>query len=233
MALYLGVVLGVTMWLGPAGGANAGDVDKVLNAPRPTQAWTMPQDYRTVSLHYRERLEREMLGLQRALQDKPERLWTDDELNEYLEQVCWYVYDCFNFARGNQQVRNNNLPLEMDRLYSQMWVPVMPKNPFRNWEPVKIVPLSAGFSAGDIFVELPPPELWGDETDAGFTHACGIYGRDEQWQSRYPRACVNALDGAEGIKYSWISVPPGTAMIVSAFGQTNTYSEYQISHGYS
>jgi hypothetical protein len=78
--------------------------------------------------------------------------WGEAEVCAYLRDVAWMVYsalDTYSFDK-------RDVPLNLQDLVTEGYISFWPLNPLNNWEPMRVLSISDGFSPGDLVVQWAP-----------------------------------------------------------------------------
>jgi hypothetical protein len=102
------------------------------------------------------------------------------EIDNYL----WIALNVVNSAKTASNYELNGRVQETNDLLSLVgkgYLPYWPGNPFNNWEPMKVLQASDGFSAGDLCMIVCPPDAYADmgAGPAPTSYQVFIYGPDE------------------------------------------------------
>jgi hypothetical protein len=139
----------------------------------------------------------------------PELLAQDVELGTYLGDSLWAVYNGLVLYKWE----NSSLPTDTESLAGSKYVPVWPLNPFNAFEPVQILELSEGFSAGDMTLQICPPEYYSRISNPRpLSFELSIFGPSEEYGNR----------GSAQITRSntWAVVPSGALYMLGARTQS-------------
>ncbi len=150
-------------------------------------------DCRRMLSEISQQLEKQRAGLETSA-------GTEIELNQYLLNVFWLAYESKILANADMdslvQATNDDLPSVVELGLVGFW----PGNPLNNWEPVKVLQPSDGFSPGDICLTLCPDEyastigcgktrvsfnmyIYGATVDATPLGTIALVGANKHWDS--------------------------------------------------
>jgi len=117
-----------------------------------------------------------MQNARTVLESKPQAQWSDVEAEEYLVQALWVAF----YGNLIQLYENKSQPATGDSFISTSAASSWPDNPFRNWEPMKVLSVDDPFSAGDLVFQ-PCPSGYESVTGGQIIYASfelSIYGAD-------------------------------------------------------
>jgi hypothetical protein len=200
MSNRLWLVLGITLAtaLGIIGTAHAAD----------------PRDYTDRKQYYRDLVTEQAETLdaaRQALQAKPVRDWTDAEVDGYLTQAFWAVY----YGLQSYLEENQCLPASTAGLAETEYIPHWPGNPLLDWQPMRVLTVDEGFTAGELVLQICPPEYY-----SGLIHPhpesfeLGVYGRSQDVD--LPARDDPSIGGP------WVVVPAGVLIQGGMFTESSS-----------
>jgi hypothetical protein len=135
--------------------------------------WTDPDQYE------KDRIIQQAASLEAAklaLEAKPASEWTDADIDEYLNCAFWAVcYGMYCYVGKNHRLPESPVDLAETELLAH-W----PGNPLRGWQPMRVLAVDDGFSAGDLLLQICPPEYYsGLAQPVARSFEMAIYGRNE------------------------------------------------------
>lgn len=136
---------------------------------------TFKAKYIAESRQHFERLQ----NVQSLLQAKPAADWQDFEIQNYLDAALGTVYCAAIAYKFDRDI----LPDSFSDSGLSGYIAGWPANPFDSWAPMDVLTLADGFSAGDMVLQLAPPEAWSIvgplvSTERPMSFELAIYGRD-------------------------------------------------------
>lgn len=134
--------------------------------------------------------------------------WTPTQTYEYLQEALWTVYNGLNLYF----YVNGELP-DLASLAGTEYVPDWPANPYNSSEPIRILQLSDGFSAGDITFQICPPEFYSYPANPRpISCELSIFG---------PNLEFGELGNARPSKdNTWAATPPGAYLMLGQYAET-------------
>lgn len=160
--------------------------------------------------------QRELERLVQALREHPGEPMDSRMLEKYLSEVQWQVYMA---AQANSHCWSG-WSFDPQLLKERGFLPEIPLNPCNNWQPVQVRDISAGFHAGDIFIQWCPSILFSSilTGPAPETFNSGIFS----WS---PDVTVAQL-GRMPENSEWTVIPPGALLILSGYRQSLLRSDF-------
>ncbi len=118
------------------------------------------------------------------LEDAKQGVEDSDGSLEAVDNYLWAALNVVNLAKTTANYDANGKVEETNDLVSLVglgYLPYWPGNPLNDWEPMRVLQASDGFSAGDLCLMVCPPEAYGD-MGAGpeaASYELFVYGPDE------------------------------------------------------
>jgi hypothetical protein len=154
-------------------------------------------------------------NLKAELQQTGPDNWDDAKLSEYGVNVCWLLYHAIN----SYVFERDELPNSLDDLISAGLITEIPGNPLRNWEPVRMLELSDGFSGLDLVIQKAPYNYqslvgsFDNYTLQPLSFELAVYGpRVDHYQGSVNSPNVNNKD--------WALSPAGALLMAGTFSET-------------
>jgi hypothetical protein len=143
----------------------------------------------------------------KAMEDAKQRV---DETAGTLEAVDSYMYAAVNVVNLAKTIANYESKGHVEEtndllsLVGKGYLPYWPGNPCNNWEPMKVLQASDGFSAGDLCLMVCPPDAYGDmgAGPAPTSYQLFIYGPDDSLE-RFGTVYMAGTNG------TWCTAPHG------------------------
>lgn len=159
-----------------------------------------------------ERITQQAVALEtsrKVLESKPAADWADTEIDTYLTSAFWLIcYGMYYYIYEEYHV-----PESLDEYADERYFPSWPGNPLRDWQPIRILALADGFSAGDFVLQVCPPEYYSGLADPKpRSFVLGGYGR--------------SIDGASPSQYDpternpWAVIPEGLLALSGMYTET-------------
>jgi len=146
---------------------------------------------------------RDMHDAEAVLKGKPQADWTDQESEKYLFNALFTVYfGLLEYLHENNSHPSSIAALDSSGIFSSdEW----PRNPYNNWEPMSWGEASSGFSAGNMVIQLCPPQLYSGLKVAPhpMTFTLGVYGANEDYKPINPPFAL----------FDWDAVPTDAVFI--------------------
>jgi hypothetical protein len=154
--------------------------------------------------------QRDMQDAEKVLRDKPQADWTPQELETYLFNALFAVYN----ANCAYVIMNRRVPESWETLRDLGALKPWPGNPLNNWEPIKWEVAPDKFSPGEIVLQICPPELYsGVDNPTPMTFVISINGPTHDYEP------VSAIWYKP---YKWATTPPGSVTIAGFYTQPAT-----------
>jgi len=86
------------------------------------------------------------------LESIPVENWGDAHLAEYSSLAFWLTYHAYTAYLFTY----DDIPNDFNDLLTAGFISEIPGNPLREWEPMQVLEISDGFSAGDLVIQTAP-----------------------------------------------------------------------------
>jgi hypothetical protein len=148
----------------------------------------------------------DMLSCEDDLRGKLPAEWQDSELQAYFSAALWNVY----LGVLAYKYTYWQLPASAEDLTSEGFVTHWPANPCSSWGPMALRGPEEGFSAGDLTLQVCPPEFYSKLHDPRpLSFEISVAGPDPAFA---------ALGDAEPIEQnSWAIVPEGALYMLGGY----------------
>ena len=107
-----------------------------------------------------------------ALKSKDMADWQQKEIDDYLYNSVFAIY--YSFILYLQEY--NEHPTSPEQLRNSGILSPWPGNPFNNWEPITWSPDNIDFSAGNLALQLCPPDKYSGLPPRPITFVMSIFG---------------------------------------------------------
>ncbi len=137
-------------------------------------------------------------------------------VDAYLVQCVWLVYSAL--CAYEMDYRDTFTPPADLHVLEGDYIAQWPQNPLHNWEPLRVLSLSDGFSPGDLVLQWCPPEFYsfvgGSSLDnrQPVSFELGVYGAAED--------CAPLFDVDKEQYNTWREVPAGTLFMIGTYTET-------------
>jgi hypothetical protein len=143
--------------------------------------------------------------------------WTAADVQRYFEQAIAAVYFAKVAANWSSPTDAAQTDADLSQLVELGYLQAWPANPFNNWEPMRTVALSDGFSAGDLVLQTAPPayhsKLHGQLYGVSF--CLGVYGPSPQF-----RGAGAPGNGGSNEFFEWAKHPKDAMFVKSLWLQS-------------
>ena len=154
------------------------------------------------------------------LEQTPNEEWTDAQIQTYLADVLWTV--CHGMVVYKFEF--NEVGVSLEDMVTLGYFPEIPGNPFSNWEPISLAQGNPGFSAGNLFILLPPPDFYsyvgdgqGNYEIKPMSFELGIFGPTIEF-------AATGLAKPDN-NNTWAQAPNGTYFLLGSFRETVKQSD--------
>jgi hypothetical protein len=136
-----------------------------------------------------------------VLKAKTQVEWTAEELEAYLSNAFWAIYN----AACSYTIEQRRVPESWETLRDQGPLSPWPGNPLSNWEPMQWEAGAAQLSPGNLVLQVCPPELYCfPEDPRPMSFEMSIYGPAKDYRPLHPFPYKPA---------KWATIPEGTAFM--------------------
>ena len=146
----------------------------------------------------------DMVAAEDVLKAKDESEWTQDEIEAYLFNALYAIYNAENiYVHRHRQHSFDGEVLRNTGILST-W----PGNPFNNWEPITWGPAYTEFVPGGIVILLCPPDWYsGLDVERPLTYCISINGPSDDY---VPIQSLTSI-------FDWAAIPMGTAFQTASY----------------